>query len=214
VKKDKSMPDVLTTQQAAKMLGLSVSSVQKMVISGALNAWVTPGGHRRILRAAVEQLTDLRTKIPAPDRRVTHSRMRVLIAEDEPLQVQFIKALLEKCTYPVDLTVATDASMALIQLERQRPDLVITDLIMQPLDGFHLIRTLEIEPAYFPIDVIVVSAMDRAEAATRGHLPDWVTYYQKPVHAERLIGYLDSMQTRVLKRQEGVALALAPKKAQ
>jgi hypothetical protein len=41
-----------------------------------------------------------------------------------------------------------------------------------------------------------------------------VPYYQKPVHAERLIGYLDSMQTRVLKRQEGVALALAPKKAQ
>ena len=52
--------DVLTTQQAAKLLGLSTTSVQKMVINGELDAWITPGGHRRVFRSSVEQLLNAR----------------------------------------------------------------------------------------------------------------------------------------------------------
>jgi len=193
-------PDVLTTQQAAEILGLSVSSVQKMVVSGELDAWITPGGHRRINRTTVERLTSLRQGIAGGPRRTPTERMRVLLAEDDPLQVHFFQTIIERCEYPLELTVATDASVALIQLERQRPDLVVTDLMMKPFDGFHLIRTLDRDPAYFPIDVVVSSAMSRQEALTKGQLPNWVTYYQKPLLPERMMGYLDAMQTRVIKR--------------
>jgi len=196
----KQPPDLLTTQQAAKLLGLSVTSIQKMVISGELDAWVTSGGHRRIHRASVERLNQTRGALPATPHRAPVDRMRVLLAEDDPVQVKFFQTLIAKCAYPIDLTVASDASIALMQLERQRPDLILTDLMMQPFDGFHLIRMLEKEPAYYPIDVIVVSSMDRAEAQTLGDLPAWVTFYQKPVNPERMIGYLDSMQIRVIKK--------------
>jgi len=211
VKQDKAMPEVLTTQQAARILGLSVSSVQKMVINGELNAWVTPGGHRRILRTAVEKLTGSRSQAPAAARKMPNNQMRVLLVEDDPIQARAIELIVKKCTYPIELTIATDASMALIQLERQRPDLVITDLLMQPFDGFHLIKALELDPAYFPIDVIVVSAMEHAQAQSLGHLPDWVTYYRKPVPSARLTGYLDAMQTRIIKRQDSAAIAHSPK---
>ena len=127
--------------------------------------------------------------------------MRVLLAEDDEIQVRYFQALIARCTYPIDLIVAGDASVALIQLERQRPDLIVTDLLMKPFDGFHLIKTLERDPAYFPIDLIVLSAMSREEALQLGQLPDWVTFYQKPVSAERMVGYLDSMQTRFIKAQ-------------
>ena len=42
--------ETLTTRQAADLLGMSITSVQKMVEAGELEAWVTPGGHRRIRR--------------------------------------------------------------------------------------------------------------------------------------------------------------------
>ena len=42
--------DILTTQQAARMLGLSTTTVQKMVANGELDAWVTSGGHWRTLK--------------------------------------------------------------------------------------------------------------------------------------------------------------------
>lgn len=194
----KAEPGVLTTRQAAQLLGLSLTSVQKMAINGELAAWVTPGGHRRIHRASVERLLNARTPSRTPG--ATQETMRILLVEDDAIQVQYFRSILERCTYPVDLTVAADASSALILLERMRPDLVITDLLMEPFDGFHLIAAMEREPAYYPIDTIVWSSMDKAEASARGSIPLWVAYYQKPVAPERMLGYLDSMHTRVIKR--------------
>lgn len=46
--------DTFSTQEVAKRLGLAVRSVQLMVDRGELQAWKTPGGHRRIASASVE----------------------------------------------------------------------------------------------------------------------------------------------------------------
>jgi excisionase family DNA binding protein len=194
-------PDVLTTRQAAEQLGLSVTSVQKMVESGALQAWVTPGGHRRIHCAAVEQFRVNRGQPAEVALRAQANRMRVLLAEDDEIQVKYFQTAIAKCNYAVDLIVASDASLALIQLERQRPDLIVTDLLMKPFDGFHLIKTLERDPAYAQIDLVVLSSMNRDEALSLGQIPDWVTFYQKPVDQQRILGYLDSMHTRFIKAQ-------------
>lgn len=44
-----------STSQAAKMLGLSVGTVQRMVETGVFKAFVTQGGHRRILSSSLQQ---------------------------------------------------------------------------------------------------------------------------------------------------------------
>ncbi len=50
-----SLPADCSTRDAARVLGLAVRSVQLMVDRGELEAWKTPGGHRRIARASVER---------------------------------------------------------------------------------------------------------------------------------------------------------------
>ncbi|RZA30413.1 MAG: GAF domain-containing protein [Lysobacteraceae bacterium] len=47
---------ILTTREAAHMLGVAVSTAQLWMESGALPAWKTPGGHRRVRLSAVRQL--------------------------------------------------------------------------------------------------------------------------------------------------------------
>lgn len=47
---------ILTTREAAHLLGVAVSTVQIWMESGALPAWKTPGGHRRVRLSAVRQL--------------------------------------------------------------------------------------------------------------------------------------------------------------
>ncbi len=42
--------DVLTTSQAARLLGISVRTAQLLVEGGTLTSWKTPGGHRRVYR--------------------------------------------------------------------------------------------------------------------------------------------------------------------
>ena len=50
-------PDMeyLSTRQSAKVLQVSLGTVQKMVELGELIAWKTRGGHRRILASSLEQ---------------------------------------------------------------------------------------------------------------------------------------------------------------
>lgn len=49
------LPEDCSTRDVAQALGMAVRSVQLMVDRGELEAWKTPGGHRRISRASVER---------------------------------------------------------------------------------------------------------------------------------------------------------------
>lgn len=49
-----------STRQTARILGLSVGTVQRMVASGALQAYTTQGGHRRILASSVRHYCQAR----------------------------------------------------------------------------------------------------------------------------------------------------------
>lgn len=55
----------LTTRDAARLLGISVSTAQKWIESGALESWKTPGGHRRMRQSAVLALLEERTAMVA-----------------------------------------------------------------------------------------------------------------------------------------------------
>jgi excisionase family DNA binding protein len=47
---------IITTRDAAQLLGVAISTAQLWMESGALPAWKTPGGHRRVRLSAVMQL--------------------------------------------------------------------------------------------------------------------------------------------------------------
>jgi excisionase family DNA binding protein len=55
MKNDKLSPAYFSTSEVAKVLGLSVGTVQRMVETGVFKAFVTQGGHRRILSSSLDQ---------------------------------------------------------------------------------------------------------------------------------------------------------------
>ena len=58
-------PDLeyLSTRQSAKVLQVSLGTVQKMVELGELIAWKTRGGHRRILVSSLEQQLHIKERL-------------------------------------------------------------------------------------------------------------------------------------------------------
>lgn len=191
--------DVLTTQQAARLLGLSTTSVQKMVINGELDAWITPGGHRRIFRTSVDQLLNSRNVGLAG---VTSSRpLRILLVEDDPVQIAFFKALLARIGHTVQLTIINQADQALAHLSALRPDLLVTDLVMEPMDGFTLVQAVDREPGLEALNIIALTAMTPQEVIADARLPQRVVRYQKPLSADRLCGYLDALTVRLLEQE-------------
>jgi two-component system chemotaxis sensor kinase CheA len=79
-------------------------------------------------------------------------------------------SLLERLGYDVD--EAVDGIDALEVIERERPDLVLTDLDMPIMDGFKLTERLRENPATQEIPVIVISTRgsdaDKKRAAEAG----------------------------------------------
>ena len=61
---DASDDPILTTREAAGMLGIAVSTAQQWIENGVLPAWKTPGGHRRVRLSAVSALLRERAGLP------------------------------------------------------------------------------------------------------------------------------------------------------
>lgn len=66
----------LTTRDAARLLGISVSTAQKWIESGALASWKTPGGHRRMRQSAVIALLEERTALAADPLQAMSAELR------------------------------------------------------------------------------------------------------------------------------------------
>ena len=83
-----------------------------------------------------------------------------------------------------------------LAIAQRRPELVITDLAMEPFDGFHLIRTLRGSRDLQDTRILVVTGLSDDEIAARGGLDEATLCYAKPLSFQRLHGYIDALVQR------------------
>jgi CheY-like chemotaxis protein len=74
---------------------------------------------------------------------------KVLIVDDDELFRTMLVEMVQREGYQV--STATDGNAALAAIERSRPDLVITDILMPEKDGIELIMELAQREARIPI---------------------------------------------------------------
>ncbi len=86
--------------------------------------------------------------------------MKILIAEDEPIMLMSIMAKLRRDGYEV--TGTSDGREALKALEKDRPDLIITDILMPYTSGLELIGIVKSNPSN-NIPIIVLSGLGEEE---------------------------------------------------
>ena len=136
-----------TTIETARLLGLAVRSVQLMVDRGELEAWKTPGGHRRISKVSVERWIAVnRMNVSSGSTGGTgrpESRApRVLLVEDSS-HFQNLVSLLVREQYPeVELHVADDGIAGLAMYGQLQPQVLIVDILLPGIDGATLITGL------------------------------------------------------------------------
>ena len=180
--------EYLSTRQAALRLGVSLGTVQNMVESGALEAWKTAGGHRRIPVASVDALLARRRNL-TPSAHETSGQLDILITEDDPTLQSLYQMTFEGWELPIKVRVVADGFDGLLQVGQRTPDILIADLMMPGMDGFEMIRRLRANPALSRMDIIVVSAIDRVEILKRG-VPSDVIIFGKPIPFHELKGFL------------------------
>lgn len=86
---------------------------------------------------------------------------KVLIVEDEPTLSNAMKAKLEKEGYEV--VIAKNGLEGLQMVSKEKPDIVLLDIVMPVMDGISLLRNLRRDPQVGSVPVIVLSNLSDSE---------------------------------------------------
>lgn len=125
----------------------------------------------------------------------------VLIVDDSPVDRQLAGGLVERQS---DFAVgyAEDGKEALELIERQRPDIVVTDLRMPGMDGLELVRTLRHRCPQLP--VVLMTALGSESIADEALREGAASYVPKCRLAQDLVPTLSDLlgRTRLDQRQE------------
>jgi excisionase family DNA binding protein len=213
----RSLPADCSTRDVAQVLGMAVRSVQLMVDRGELEAWKTPGGHRRIARASVERWLKQRNepvvgaasaepvvaaarvdRAPSapPDGGVRGRarRPRVLLIEDSAHFQNLVQLLVAHGFPQVDLHVAEDGIVGLAMAGELQPDVLIVDILLPGIDGATLIARLRSHPQFQRSRLIVVTSLDEEQ-----RLPYAFALTGLPVvHKPRLVQELPALLAQCL----------------
>lgn len=193
--------EVCTTKEAARLLGMSVSTVQALVETAALSAWKTKGGHRRIpLKEVLAYKASL--KESRQEDAQLSSELKVLVLEDEEMQRKLYEIQFESWDMPLSVTYCRTGYEALLEIGANPPDVFIADIKMNGIDGYEVIETILARPSLRHINIIIASSIGPEEIQNRGGVPKDLEYFSKPVVFEELRGYLRACYTQKLKRMK------------
>lgn len=147
---------LLTSSEVGHLLQVNPSSVKKWVDDGLLEAFRTPGGHRRI-RATdlVAFLTQHRMPIP-PDLQDV-GRKRLLLVDDNQAQLSALARSMKRHADRIETVTANNGIDALVLVGSFHPHFVVLDVFMPELDGLEVCRRLKKRPETRDVQVIVVS---------------------------------------------------------
>ena len=134
-------PDMeyLSTRQSAKVLQVSLGTVQKMVELGELIAWKTRGGHRRILASSLEQQLQRRKR--AMRQKSTLNCVALGIFRRAENSEELLEAS-QEWQLKVEIEVAIDSLEGLMKAVSIAPDLIFLDALIPPIEQVHLIHYL------------------------------------------------------------------------
>ncbi|XP_039007118.1 two-component response regulator ORR24-like isoform X2 [Hibiscus syriacus] len=109
--------------------------------------------------------------------------MRVLAVDDDPICLKVLENLLRKCQYEVITTNQAIKALKMLRENKNRYDMVISDVNMPDMDGFKLLELVGLE---MDLPVIMLSAHSDTKLVMKGITHGACDYLLKPVRIEEL----------------------------
>jgi signal transduction histidine kinase/DNA-binding NarL/FixJ family response regulator len=180
---------------------ISRDGVSPLLLQGSAIAYVQEAlgwlpGHDQLQKQITGSGAD---ESPDPDQARLKSRPVVLLADDNGDMREYVRSLLAA---RFNVITADNGRTALEEVRRRTPDLVLTDVMMQEMDGFALLDALRRDPATTLIPVIMLSARAGEEARIEGVESGADDYLTKPFAARELIARVDAQLKMARMRRE------------
>ena len=117
---------------------------------------------------------------------------KILIADDEPNIVISLEYLMKREGWRV--SVACDGDAALDMIRRERPDLVLLDVMMPGKSGFEVCQAVRADDALHSVKILMLSAKGRETDLAKGHALGADAYMTKPFSTRELADKVREMR--------------------
>ena len=96
---------------------------------------------------------------------MTEPQAKILVVDDEPKNVKLLEAFLIPGGHQV--IKASNGEEALQQVQQERPDLILLDVMMPMMDGYEVLKHLKADGRWRDVPVIMISALDDIKSVVR-----------------------------------------------
>lgn len=186
---------IYTTKQAAELLNVTQRTVQLWADSGILSVGKTPGGHRRIKSESVHKL------LASMDQSVVHhtpptgtdelyERETVLLVDDEPDILDLISDHITSWKLPINIIKVNDGYEGLVALGHHKPKVLVTDLRMPGMDGYHMLKIIKASAVLDQLKICVVTGYDDVELQDKNIFDDNLEVFKKPIDFDLLKAFI------------------------
>ncbi len=145
---------------------------------------------------------------PTRGRAETETRARILVVDDEPDIVRLLTFALQTDGYQV--LAAKNGAEGLEIAQREKPDVIILDVMMPGMDGFEVCSVLRSRPDTANLPIIILSALGQVSDRVKGLRAGADDYVPKPVNLDELSARVAALLSRT---QRPPTVAVAPAKA-
>ncbi|NLE38732.1 MAG: response regulator [Pirellulaceae bacterium] len=119
------------------------------------------------------------------------SASKILIADDNPLNVEVLEAFLTDL--PCEIAIAVDGRDTLDKVAEFQPDLILLDIMMPKLSGFEVCKAVKDDPATRDIMVLMVTALNELGDIERAVNAGCDDFLSKPVNKIELLKRVENM---------------------
>jgi class 3 adenylate cyclase/CheY-like chemotaxis protein len=116
---------------------------------------------------------------------------KILVVDDGPKNVKLLVDLLGVKGYRT--VSAASGVEALAQVETERPDLVLLDVMMPGMSGYEVCRAIRADPRHAMLPIVLVTALDPVQERAKGLEAGADDFLSKPVSQAELLARVKSL---------------------
>lgn len=183
---------LISPKEAAGMIQVGYSTIQRWIDAGKVPAHKTLGGHRRIMKRDLLDFAESKN-IPIFKEVDSQENISVLIVDDDQSMLDIISEFIRNSYPDLNILVANNAFKAGLMVEKSSPHLVFLDILMPGVSGIDFCQMLKSNSNTSEIEIVGITGSKSKrvqETLTEAGASEILLKPIKPEMIEDVIGRL------------------------